>query len=98
MRREYASSVTITRQVITSSKTLRLKEVANASRLSILLVALVVYGVTEVVRYGRIAQAMRLTIRLGRHDVGTVVGRGSIHGRLERSAGFGSLSAGDCAR
>ena len=85
--------VTITRQVVTSSKTLRLEEVANASGLSVLLVALVVHRVAEVMRCRWIAEAVGLAMRLRRRDVGTVVGRGSVHGRLEWGTGFGGLSA-----
>ena len=67
------------------------------SGLSVLLVARVVYRVAEVMRHRRVAQAV-LTVRLGRCDVGAIVGRGSVHGRLERRTALSGLSTRDCAR
>lgn len=74
-----------------------LKEVAHAIGLrNKLLVALVVYRVMQMSGKRRVTQ----TVRLRRCDIGTIVGRGSVHGRLVtcrarrlESRGIGSLTS-----
>lgn len=81
-------------------KDLELEEVAHSSGLgdAILLVGRVVYRIVEVMRDRWVAQAVRLTVRLRRRNICTVVDRCGVHRRLVGRSSFRDLGSRNCAR
>jgi hypothetical protein len=74
------------RQVV--SRRSNLKEVTHAVLCRTVLVGLVLYRVVEVVRKRRVAHA----VRLRRSNVGTIVGRGGVHGSLMNRGAVGLVA------